>query len=133
MVQSTNERNQDHPWDDNLPRNKEFIQNFYKKSEAEIKQQGNESSPSYQGFQTNSDNTMSSKTKITKVRKNSSGDITDVMMDNGNIFSIKDALMMAKDGIIEGVNVSSSKNGREFLRGNPNGIESDNLDNLPTF
>lgn len=76
---------------------------------------------------------MSDQAKITKVRKNSSGDITDVMMDNGNIYSINEAIMMAKDGIIEGVNVGSAKNGREYLRGVPNGIKSDNLDNLPTF
>lgn len=41
--------------------------------------------------------------------------------------------MMAKDNKIEGVNVGKAKNGREFLRSDPNGIENDNLDNLPTF
>jgi hypothetical protein len=76
---------------------------------------------------------MSNQSKIVKVRKNSSGDITDVMMKNGNIFSINDAIMMTKDGIVEGVNVGKAKNGREFLRADPNGIDSDNLDNLPNF
>lgn len=133
MVQSTNEINQEHPWDDNLPKNKEYIQKFYKRSESEIKQQENEGRMNYQEIQTNPENTMSEKVRITKVRKNSSGDITDVMMDNGSMFSINEAIMMVKDGIIEGVNVSTAKNGREYLRGNPNRIESDNLDNLPTF
>ncbi|WP_139903413.1 DUF3892 domain-containing protein [Clostridium thermarum] len=73
------------------------------------------------------------KAKITKVRKNSEGEITDVMTDNGDIYSIDEAIMMAKDNAIQGVNVGKSRNGREFLRSNPNDSESDNLDNLPTF
>lgn len=72
-------------------------------------------------------------TDIIKVRKNSEGDITDVMLVNGNVYSINEAIMMAKDGLIQGVNVGRAKNGREYLRSDPNGKESDNLDNLPTF
>ncbi|GEM_PF-1240189 len=30
------------PWDDNLPKNKEYIMQFYKKSEDEIKRQSGE-------------------------------------------------------------------------------------------
>lgn len=71
--------------------------------------------------------------KITKVKKNAEGSITDIMLDNGNVFSISEAIMMAKDGLIEGVNVGRAKDGREFLRSDPNGTENDNLDNLPTF
>ncbi|MGE5632951.1 MAG: DUF3892 domain-containing protein [Caulobacteraceae bacterium] len=76
---------------------------------------------------------MNNKAKITKVRKNPDGYITDVMLENGNVYSINEAVMMAKDGLISGVNVSSSKNGREYLRSSPNDAEGDNLDNLPTF
>ncbi len=32
----------EHPWDDNLPANKEYIKKFYKKSEKEIKNQEGE-------------------------------------------------------------------------------------------
>ncbi|WP_234121666.1 DUF3892 domain-containing protein [Clostridium hydrogenum] len=71
--------------------------------------------------------------KIVKVKKNPQGDITDVMLDNGNVCPIKEAISMAKDNLIEGVNVGRAKNGREYLRGNPNGAESDNLDNKPIF
>jgi tRNA-dihydrouridine synthase len=71
--------------------------------------------------------------EIIKVRKNAKGSITDIMLDNGNVFSISEAIMMAKDGLIEGVNVGRAKDGREFLRSDPNGTENDNLDNLPTF
>lgn len=72
-------------------------------------------------------------TKIIKVKKNNDGDITDVMFQNGNVFSINEAIMMAKDNKIEGVNVGKAKNGREYLRSDPNDNENDNLDNLPTF
>jgi hypothetical protein len=71
--------------------------------------------------------------RIIKVRKNTKDNITDVMLDNGNVYSIGEAIIMAKDGLIEGVNVGRSKDGREFLRSDPNGTENDNLDNLPTF
>ncbi|TDT61124.1 DUF3892 domain-containing protein [Fonticella tunisiensis] len=76
---------------------------------------------------------MGDKSKIIKVKKNPDGDITDVMLDNGNVYSINEAIMMAKDGIIEGVNVGRAKNGREYLRSNPNGEVNDNMDNLPVF
>jgi len=76
---------------------------------------------------------MKDTTTIVKVRKNNDGDITDVMLQNGNVFSINEAIIMARDNKIEGVNVGKAKNGREFLRSDPNDNENDNLDNLPTF
>lgn len=76
---------------------------------------------------------MDNKSKIVKVKKNPDGDITDVMLENGNVYSINEAIMMAKDGLIEGVNASKAKNGREYLRSNPNNNDYDNLDNLETF
>lgn len=76
---------------------------------------------------------MRDKTKIIKVKKNPQGDITDVMLENGNVYSIDEAINMAKHGIIEGVNVGRAKNGREFLRSNPNSLTNDNLDSITTF
>ena len=76
---------------------------------------------------------MDDKAEIIKVRKNSKGDITDVMLNDGNVYSVNDAIALAKDHKIEGVNVGQAKNGRKYLRSNPNDIQSDNLDNLPTF
>jgi hypothetical protein len=73
------------------------------------------------------------KSKIVKIKKNSEGDITDVMLDNGSVHAIDEAITMAKNDLIDGVNVGKAKNGREYLRSNPNGEESDNLDNLPMF
>lgn len=76
---------------------------------------------------------MDNKSKILKVKKNPDGDITDVMLENGNVYSINEAIMMTRDGLIEGVNVGKAKNGREYLRSNPNGSEGDNLENMATF
>lgn len=76
---------------------------------------------------------MDSKSKIIKVKKNQDGDITDVMLENGNVYSIDEAIMMTRDGLIEGVNVGKARNGREYLRSNPNDIVGDNLDSIPTF
>ena len=76
---------------------------------------------------------MDNKSKILKVKKNPDGDITDVMLENGNVYSINEAIMMARDGLIEGVNVGKARNGREYLRSNPNDSEGDNLDNMPSF
>lgn len=76
---------------------------------------------------------MSDKSRIVKIKKNTDGDITDVMLDNGNVYSIDEAIMMTRDGLIEGVNVGKARNGREYLRSNPNDREGDNLDNMSTF
>jgi hypothetical protein len=76
---------------------------------------------------------MVDQAKIIKVKKNPDGDITDVMLDNGNVYSINEAMMMAKDDLISGVNVSEAKSGRNYLRSNPNGSKGDNLDSLPEF
>lgn len=76
---------------------------------------------------------MSDKSKILKVKKNGQGDITDVMLENGSVHSIEEAITMTRNGDIDGVNIGKAKNGREFLRSNPNGDENDNLDSKPTF
>lgn len=76
---------------------------------------------------------MSEKCKVAKVRKNADGDITYVMLEDGNVYSVDEAITMAKDNLIEGVNVGRAKNGREYLRSNPNDTKDDNLDKIKTF
>lgn len=71
--------------------------------------------------------------KIVKVKKDSDGNITNVMFDNGSTCPISQAIVMARDGLIVGVNIGRAEDGREYLRGNPNGAEDNNLDNKPTF
>lgn len=73
------------------------------------------------------------KARITKVRKNGDGKITDVMLNDGQAYAIEDAIRMTRDEQIDGVNVGKAKNGVEFLRADPDGREDNNLDNLPIF
>lgn len=76
---------------------------------------------------------MNENKTITKVRKNEDGDITSVMLYDGTVLPIDEAIRMAKEDQIEGVNVGKSKNGTEFLRSDPDGDPQNNLDALPTF
>ncbi len=71
--------------------------------------------------------------KITKVKRNSDGDIVEVMVDSGKKYSIQQAIKMAKNNEIEGVNVGAARDGSETLRSNRSDSESDNLSNLPEF
>ena len=71
--------------------------------------------------------------KIIKVKKDSDGEIQAVLTDTGKVFSVEEAIELTKDRKIEGVNVGAARNGRETLRSNADGIEENNLSNLPTF
>lgn len=70
---------------------------------------------------------------ITKVQKDNYGKIQNVQMDNGQVYSIEEAINLATEGQVEGVNVGRTKDGKNTLRSNPDGDASNNLDNLPTF
>lgn len=76
---------------------------------------------------------MEDKLTITNVRKNSEGDITDVKLNDGSTYSLDEVINLVQEGKIDGVNVSRSKNGRAFLRGNPDQDINNNLDQLPKF
>lgn len=76
---------------------------------------------------------MEDKNKITKVRKNDEGDITDVMLEDGSVVSLEEAIQMSKNDELDGVNVGRSRSGTEFLRADPDGDTNNNLDNMPTF
>lgn len=73
---------------------------------------------------------MSEKKRIVKVRKNDDGDITNVMLEDGTVYTIEEAI---KNGQIQGVDVVRSKSGSEYIRSLPDGNPDNNLDNLPTF
>ncbi|WP_330671439.1 DUF3892 domain-containing protein [Anaeromicrobium sp.] len=73
------------------------------------------------------------KQEIIKVRKDSNGNITDVMLSDGNECTIKQAISMAKEGLIGGVHVVKPKKGKEYLRTNRNETDGDNLDSLALF
>jgi hypothetical protein len=79
---------------------------------------------------------MNETNKIIKVKRNPNGAITDVMFENGDIIPINHAILMAKDGEIEGVTVIRGKDGGEFLRidpFDPNDAYTDDFRHFPTF
>lgn len=73
------------------------------------------------------------KEKVTAVRKNGDGDIVELKLSSGQTVDYKTAQAMAKAGQIEGVHVFKGRDGEDHLRSNPDGIEENNLDNLPQF
>lgn len=74
-----------------------------------------------------------SKERIIKVRRNNKGEITSVFTDYGNIYSIDDAIVLAKNHGFGDINVGKAKDGTETLRNSPNSRAEYNLENLPLF
>ncbi|MFD2924791.1 DUF3892 domain-containing protein [Halobacillus naozhouensis] len=70
--------------------------------------------------------------EIAAVRKNDDGDIIAVQTSTGRELDYVSALEEAKQGQLAHVDVFH-KYGRDILRSEPDGIKSNNLDNLPTF
>jgi hypothetical protein len=71
--------------------------------------------------------------KISKVRKDTYGSISDVQFQSGKEVTIDVAIDMAKKNLIENVIVGKAKDGSETLRSQANNSTADNLSNLPTF
>lgn len=74
--------------------------------------------------------------KITAVRKDKDGKISDYKLDNNQIVDKETCVSMVKSGEIENCNVGISKNGEEFVRTDRDAEEGKhikNLDDLPTF
>ena len=70
---------------------------------------------------------------ITSIIKGSSNEITGYQLENGEVLSKAEGVAMAKQGLIEYVNVSISKTGEEYLRSTPDEYSSNNLGNLPSI
>ena len=70
---------------------------------------------------------------ISRVVKDSEGEITAYELENGDIVSKEQGVLLAKQGNISGVSVSNSKRGEEFLKSLPDGNKSNNLDSLPVI
>ena len=75
----------------------------------------------------------SSSHMISRVVKDNSGEITAYEFENGDIVSKEQAVLLAKQGNIGGVSISTSKKGEEFLRSLPDGNKTNNLDSLPVI
>ena len=69
---------------------------------------------------------------ISRVAKDSGGEITAYELENGEV-SKEQAVLLAKQGNISGVSVSISKKGEEFLKSLPDQDKSNNLDSLPVI
>ncbi|GAA4701894.1 DUF3892 domain-containing protein [Brevibacillus fulvus] len=70
--------------------------------------------------------------QIVAVRKNDDGDIIALKTSAGRELDYVTALQEAKAGRLAHVDVFH-KYGRDILRSEPDGIQENNLDNLPTF
>lgn len=68
--------------------------------------------------------------KITDTIKNSSGEITHYVLDNGEKLEKSEGVNRAKNGEIEGVIIAHSKKGEEYLRTKPDGSQGNNLSSL---
>ncbi len=76
---------------------------------------------------------MMEKDKITAIKSRSSGEIEAYELSSGKIITKEEAVGLARDGKIDGVQVLESKNGEEYLRSRPDDDESNNLSELPKF
>ncbi|MGL5151596.1 MAG: DUF3892 domain-containing protein [Clostridium sp.] len=68
--------------------------------------------------------------KITDTIKNSSGEITHYVLSSGETLEKQAGVERAKSGEIEGVIISHSRKGEEYLRSKPDGKESNNLSEM---
>ncbi|WP_195467633.1 DUF3892 domain-containing protein [Clostridium sp. D43t1_170807_H7] len=68
--------------------------------------------------------------KIVETIKNSSGEITQYVLENGQTVEKAQGVEMAKNGQIEGVIVAHSRKGEEYLRTKPDGTEGNNLSSM---
>lgn len=76
---------------------------------------------------------MMEKDKITAIKSSSSGEIEAYELSSGKIITKEEAVGLARNGKIDGVQVLESKNGEEYLRSRPDEDESNNLSELPKF
>lgn len=70
---------------------------------------------------------------IVKIKKNDTGEVTDVMLDNGKVYSIDEAISMSESGFIEDIIIKQGQNKREYYRDSPTNRGNDSFDHLPLF
>lgn len=76
---------------------------------------------------------MSDNLKIKKIKKDESGDIIEIMLENGSTLPINHAILMAKNGSLDGTIVVRGENGGEFLKTDPNSYSIENITDFPTY
>lgn len=70
--------------------------------------------------------------QITKFIKQDN-QVVGYVLSTGEKVSIEQAIQLAKQGMLEHVGVSTSKDGSEYIRSLPDDDESNNLSNLPSI
>jgi len=68
--------------------------------------------------------------RITALMKDG-GRVTGYQLSDGRVLEKKEAVMIAKQGGIQGVGISN-RNGSEYLKSLPDDTENNNLSNLPS-
>lgn len=68
--------------------------------------------------------------KIVQTIKNSSGEIMQYVLEDGQTVEKSQGVEMAKNGQIDGVIIAHSKKGEEYLRTKPDGKEGNNLSSM---
>jgi len=68
--------------------------------------------------------------QITKFIKQDN-QVTGYVLSTGEKVTIQEAVQLAKEGMLQHVGVSTSKDGSEYIRSLPDDDESNNLNNLP--
>lgn len=76
---------------------------------------------------------MMEKDRITAIKSSSSGEIEAYELSSGKIITKEEAVGLARNGKVDGVQVLESKMGEEYLRSRPDDDESNNLSELPKF
>lgn len=76
---------------------------------------------------------MDNRLLVVKVKRNSNGRVTDVMLNNGEVHPIDEALRMSGDGLVERIIVKQGESGMEYYRDNPTSIGDDSFEHLPEF
>ncbi|BDG47442.1 MULTISPECIES: DUF3892 domain-containing protein [Parageobacillus] len=76
---------------------------------------------------------MNGQETFVAVQKNHQGDIIGFKTSKGRILSYRRALMEVEKGAIAGVHVVTEHDGERYIRSNPDGDPSNNLDQLPPF
>lgn len=73
------------------------------------------------------------KDRITAIKSSSNGEIEAYELSSGRIITKEEAIGLARNGKIDGVQVLESRKGEEYLRSKPDDDESNNLSELPKF
>ena len=68
--------------------------------------------------------------KIVETIKNSSGEIMQYVLENGQTVEKAQGVEMAKNGQIDGVIIAHSRKGEEYLRTKPDETEGNNLSSM---